>query len=116
MSFLSSLFGSNTQSDRVKLLSVDEFNQAIAASKVQLVDVRTRQEYKQGYIAHAINNDFFGGSAFLTQFEKWDKSQPIYLYCRSGNRSNKAAHQLAQMGFETIYDLQGGYMKWIKTQ
>ena len=45
-------------------------------------------------------------------FEKLDMSKPVYIYCRSGARSRKAAHKLADMGFKEIYDLQGGYSKW----
>jgi rhodanese-related sulfurtransferase len=41
-----------------------------------------------------------------------DKEIPIYLYCRSGGRSNKAARQLISLGFKEIYDLQGGYLGW----
>jgi rhodanese-related sulfurtransferase len=47
-----------------------------------------------------------------TAFKKLNPSKPVYLYCRSGNRSGKAANLLAKMGFTEIYDLKGGYMSW----
>jgi rhodanese-related sulfurtransferase len=40
-------------------------------------------------------------------FDKLDKTQPVYIYCRSGNRSAKSAIRLQEMGFEKIYDLEG---------
>ena len=41
-----------------------------------------------------------------------DKDKPVYLYCRSGARSQKAARKLIDMGFEKVYDLKGGFMRW----
>jgi rhodanese-related sulfurtransferase len=47
-----------------------------------------------------------------TAFKKLDASKPVYLYCRSGNRSGKAAKILVTLGFNEIYDLRGGYTSW----
>lgn len=113
MSFLSSLFGSKiSTTDTIVILNKHQYAEAIASKKVQLVDVRTPSEYNSGHIKKAINIDFFNASNFQISFEKLDKSQPIYLYCRSGARSQKAARKLAGMGFSEIYDLQGGYVSW----
>ena len=43
---------------------------------------------------------------------KLDKNEPIYLYCRSGKRSAKAAQILKEMGFKEIYDMEGGFLNW----
>jgi phage shock protein E len=43
---------------------------------------------------------------------KYDKSKPVFLYCRSGNRTSSAAAKVAKLGFGEIYDLQGGIMSW----
>lgn len=113
MSFLSSLFGGSAlNSDKFEVLSPADFKAAISKKKVQLVDVRTAREYNGGHIGKAINIDFFQGSSFKQAFEKLDKSKPVYLYCRSGARSRKAAQKALDMGFEMIYDLKGGYMAW----
>jgi rhodanese-related sulfurtransferase len=85
---------------------------AITSKKVQLVDVRTPNEYKGGHIKNAVNIDFFNHSNFILSFSKLDKEQPVYLYCRSGNRSQKAARKLDSLGFKKIFDLKGGYMSW----
>lgn len=107
---LFSFFSNNTTtSDAIQLLDAKTFRAAIAANEnVQVVDVRTAMEFQQGHFDNAINISFFD-SNFVTQMERFDKSKPIYLYCKSGNRSGKAAGLLAAKGFEEIYDLKGGY-------
>lgn len=100
------------QTDAITILPASEFNEAIASKEVQLVDVRTVEEFKEGAIDNALNIDFFQQENFKTQFEKLDKDKPVYLYCRSGHRSHKAAVKLEAMGFSTIFDLEGGYMNW----
>lgn len=113
MTFLSSLFGATAQnSENIKVLSTTEFKEAISNKKVQLVDVRTASEFQSGHIKGALHIDYFDSRNFNKAFEKLDKEKPVYLYCRSGNRSNKASKKLETMGFTEIYDLHGGYMSW----
>lgn len=113
MSYLSSLFGSkNSTTDTIVILNKQQYTEAIDSKKVQLVDVRTPSEYNSGHIKNAINIDFFNASKFENSFEKLNKNKPVYLYCRSGARSQKAARKLAGMGFSEIYDLRGGYNVW----
>lgn len=113
MSFFASLFSATAQQTEViTILEKEAFKAAIAGDSIQLVDVRTPQEYKAGYIQNAINIDYFDALNFSLKFEKLNKDKPIYLYCRSGSRSQKAANKLVEMGFKEIYDLKGGYMNW----
>lgn len=114
MSFLSALFGSKNTTDTGNIVILDKnaYATAISDPKVQLVDVRTPSEYNGGHIKKALNIDFFNASNFRTAFEKLDKNKPVYVYCRSGARSQKAAKKLVAMGFNEIYDLRGGYNSW----
>ena len=113
MTLLSTLFGAKAQhTDTIKILDPVAFQEAISKEQAQLIDVRTAMEYKQGHISNAKNLDFFQWVNFKNSVEKLDKNKPVYLYCRSGNRSQKAAHLLAEMGFSQLYDLSGGYMQW----
>jgi rhodanese-related sulfurtransferase len=110
---MSSLFGAKAQQNNfIKILTASEFNEAISNNNIQLVDVRTEQEFKEGAIEGALNIDFFQQKKFSEEFSKLDKKEPVYLYCRSGNRSQQAAAKLQEMGFSQIYDLQGGFMGW----
>ncbi len=81
-------------------------------TNLQLVDVRTPKEYAQGYIQGAENINFFDKDFEQQLEQKLDKEQPVYIYCRSGNRSSKAAARMGALGFKAIYDLEGGYMNW----
>jgi rhodanese-related sulfurtransferase len=113
MSFLSSLFGGSTlNSDKFEILDKKAFKRVIQQKNIQLVDVRTSREFKSGHINKAINIDLFQISNFKLAFEKLNKNKPVYLYCRSGSRSKKAARKVLDMGFEKVYDLKGGYMHW----
>ena len=113
MSFLSSIFTTSAQnSDAISVLSKNQFAEAIQGKKVTLLDVRTPEEFSEGFIKGAINIDYFDQQNFIKQISRLDKTEPVYLYCRSGNRSMKAARQLVSLGFEKVYDLAGGYMVW----
>jgi rhodanese-related sulfurtransferase len=80
---------------------------------VQLVDIRTSFEYNRGHIKSARNIDYMG-RGFREKFNSYDKNKPLYLYCRSGNRSGKAVQFLVQAGFTKVFDLQGGILEWNK--
>lgn len=96
----------------VKVLPVKEFKTLISKEKVQLVDVRTPDEFSAGAISGAVNIDVNNTDVFDKEIQKLDKSKPVYVYCRSGARSQKAAQKMSEMGFTSIIDLQGGYMAW----
>ena len=113
MSFLSSIFTTSAQnSDAISVLNKNQFAEAIQGKKVTLLDVRTPEEFSEGFIKGAINIDYFDQQNFIKQISRLDKTEPVYLYCRSGNRSMKAARQLVSLGFEKVYDLAGGYLVW----
>lgn len=111
MSIFTSLFGSKTLQENIVVLPVLEFKARIENDSIQLIDVRTPLEFNSGHIKGAKNIDFYSGK-FNVEFEKLNKSQPVYLYCRSGSRSRQSAHKLIAMGFKEIYDLEGGYLNW----
>lgn len=94
------------------VLNVNDFEKKISSEKnIQLIDVRTPEEFQQGYIKNAKNINIYDPN-FEKEIQKLDKSKPVYIYCRSGNRSRSAAQVLAKNGFKTIYDLQGGMGAW----
>jgi thioredoxin len=77
----------------------------------QLLDVRTPDEYAVEHLEKAKNVDW-NGSDFVSNVEKLDKSKPVFVYCKVGGRSNQAANKLSELGFQIIYNLEGGIMKW----
>ena len=88
-----------------------EFKERIEEGDVQLVDVRTPDEFNSGHIGDALNIDYLE-PGFEERMSRLDKEQVLYIYCQSGNRSGKASLVLKKLGFNKIYDLEGGYGKW----
>lgn len=79
-------------------------------SSVIILDVRTPEEYNEGHIEGAI---LIPDYEILETAEKilTDKNQTILVYCRSGNRSRKAANNLLYLGYQNVYDF-GGIIDW----
>lgn len=95
----------------VTMVSPSEIKELSTLEKAQFVDIRTPEEYAEGYIEGFENIDYLSDS-FQWDIEKLDKTKPIILYCRSGGRSGKCAALLLEKGFKEIYDLEGGIIKW----
>ena len=97
-----------------EILSYDDFKNQINNDNVLLFDIRTMDEFNSGHLKGSINIDFYEEKLFDKFFKKVNKSKPIYIYCRSGNRSKKSSEKLKKLGFVKIFDLEGGYKNWIK--
>lgn len=95
----------------IKLVTPEEMHTLVDQKDVQLVDVRTPAERKEGYIKHSQNIDF-NSPTFDEDIEKLDKTKPVMLYCKSGGRSAKCAEKLIAAGFIKVYDLEGGITQW----
>ncbi len=81
---------------------------------VQLVDVRTPEEFDGGAIKNAVNINFYE-DGFDQQIAKLDKNKPVMVYCQAGvpeGRSGQTLAKLKEMGFQEIYELAGGYGGW----
>ncbi|MDO6758655.1 rhodanese-like domain-containing protein [Tamlana sp. 2_MG-2023] len=98
-------------SDDYMDMSVKQFKTDVSHDFVQLIDVRTPEEFKEGHLENAINVDF-KSSDFTDNIEKLNSDKPVYIYCRSGNRSKKSVSYFKKVGFTTIYNLKGGILAW----
>ncbi|PHQ28900.1 rhodanese-like domain-containing protein [Leeuwenhoekiella nanhaiensis] len=105
-------FGAKAQENNHLILDKNAFRDSINAKKVLLLDVRRAEEFEAGHIEKALNFNVLDSLNFRAQVEQLDPETPVYLYCRSGNRSGKAAVIMQEMGFRTLYDLKGGYLGW----
>lgn len=100
------------QSKDIQVISPQEVRDAVYDDNShQLIDVRTVDEFKEGHLKNAQNICVTDGD-FEENVAKLDKDQPVYLYCRSGKRSAKAAEILKDLGFKEIYDMDGGILNW----
>ena len=89
--------------DEARLLMAEEEDGII-------LDVRTKEEYAEGHIPGAIcvPNENIGTDM---PEELPDKEQLILVYCRSGNRSKKAAEKLVKIGYSNVKEF-GGIITW----
>ena len=77
-----------------------------------ILDVRTEDEWNEGFIPNAVFNDIYKGQGFIYRLEELDKTKNYYVYCKSGGRSGQACSIMNQMGIENTYNLEGGFMNW----
>lgn len=81
---------------------------------VQLLDVRTKEEWAEGHLKGAkwipLAEEGFADKAKAAL----DLKKPVVVYCRSGNRSAKATKLLRDAGFTTVHDMAGGIVAWEK--
>lgn len=99
---------------KVPELCADELQALDRTTKVQIVDVRTAEEWRRSRISGAINLP-------ITQFSRanvaalgLDPALPVIAICLSAHRSRPAVRQLKAMGFTQVYQLQQGMLHWWK--
>jgi len=79
---------------------------AIKNRKSCLLDVRSHAEYENEKSQYALNKDVHDIAAGASL--NVPKNMPVYVFCRSGNRSELAKHLLESRGFESVANV-GGY-------
>jgi rhodanese-related sulfurtransferase len=99
---------------RLELTSVSDVAEIIASPPDGLVvlDVRTADEFAAGHIAGAINVDYYG-SDFEAKLRALDLEVPYVMYCNSGNRSANTLALMDSIGYQEVYELDGGIQAWL---
>lgn len=92
-------------------VGVTDFATAVGQPGVVVLDVRTPAEFAAGHLEGAVNIDV-ESSDFAAKVGELDKGTTYAVYCRSGNRSRVATQAMQQMGFTSLYDLDGGINDW----
>ena len=77
MALFSFLFGSE-KNESVFLIDTHELKEAVTQHNVQLIDIRTPNEFSSGHIENAVNVDFFNQHNFTATFTKLDKKS-LYI-------------------------------------
>jgi len=95
------------QEASVNNVNSNEFSELISGNMGVLIDVRTTSEFKNGHIPDAGNLNFYAFD-FRKKLTLLPEDQPIYLYCNTGYRSEKAAKILAESGYGQVYNLAPG--------
>ena len=92
-----------------KLTAKEAKEQLDADEEIVLVDVRTREEFASGHIPGAVSIpvETIGAGNELP----FGVDVRLFVYCRSGNRSARAAKKLTEMGYTDVTDF-GGIVNW----
>ena len=78
-----------------------------------ILDVRTTDEFNTGYIAGAINIDYYA-TDFKTNIGKLDRNRQYLVYCRTGIRAAASVQIMLDLGFKQVQNLAGGITAWIQ--
>jgi rhodanese-related sulfurtransferase len=87
-------------------MSAAEFVAALRPGDVVL-DVRTPEEHAAGHLDGAVLADVTAPD-FAARVAPLDRGRTTYVYCRTGNRSQRAAEAMRAMGFTRVVNV-GGY-------
>jgi rhodanese-related sulfurtransferase len=111
--YFNMLFLKNKLKSVLMNLSQEEWASQVSQDPNAIIlDVRTEDEWNEGFIPNAVFNDIYGGQAFVYRLDELDKTKNIYVYCKSGGRSGQACAVMSQLGFENVFNLEGGIMNW----
>lgn len=94
-----------------------EWNDLIADPDVLLVDTRNDYEVQVGTFEGAVNpqtTSFRDFPAFVEHNLGDLKDRPVAMFCTGGIRCEKATSYLRDQGFEKVYHLQGGILKYLE--
>ncbi|WP_304999627.1 rhodanese-like domain-containing protein [Duncaniella muris] len=100
-----------THNDNIVSVPAPEFEKEIKSDSVQLVDVRTPQEYAEGHIDGALNINVQSDDFKELAQRELSKDSTVLVYCRSGRRSLDAAEMLTRLGYNVV-NLKGGIIEW----
>ncbi|HEY0210921.1 rhodanese-like domain-containing protein [Acerihabitans sp.] len=97
---------------KVNEISRGEAIRLINKEDAAIVDLRTREDYRKGHIANALNltsAEIKNGS--LGELDK-AKTKPVIVVCATGSTSREPAENLSKAGFERVYVLKEGISGW----
>ncbi|MFN2262482.1 MAG: rhodanese-like domain-containing protein [Psychroflexus sp.] len=96
--------------DKVNIVTSSEMKDIISQDSIQLIDVRSLEEFREGHLENAQNLIY--DEDFAEKIKALDKSKPVAVYCKTGRRSSECSEILKKAGFEKIYELEGGLSEW----
>lgn len=106
------LFISAQMSAQFKSVPISNWNDLKSENAI-LVDVRTVQEFEQGHLCEAKNVDF-KATDFKAKIQELPKDSIIYVYCKTGVRSENAATLMTKLGYRNVVNLEGGFSSFIE--
>ena len=81
------------------------------SSALSIIDVREKDEFAA--VSSPLATNFPLSSFDINEIaRKYDAQAPLFLLCRSGKRSMRAAEILQTQGFNALYNIEGGMIEW----
>jgi molybdopterin/thiamine biosynthesis adenylyltransferase/rhodanese-related sulfurtransferase len=96
---------------RIREVDTTGAEAALANPGLIVLDVREPDEYEQGALPHAVHIPR-GHLESQVESKLPNKSAPVLVYCAGGTRSAFAADTLAQLGYQDVVSMAGGFNKW----
>ena len=96
-------------------ISVDDnsFREIVKSNpNVVIFDVRMKEEFDEDHICNAIHADVLNEDSFIEAIKGFDKTKTYLVYCMSGRRSLRACALLEEYNFNSIYNLEGGILRY----
>ncbi|MGA1227026.1 MAG: rhodanese-like domain-containing protein [Tamlana sp.] len=110
--FISFISCNSQVEKKTSTIDLPTLKKDVIGKDVQLIDVRSPEEYNAGHIDDAININIANQENFNNKIQELDKNKPVYIYCHSGGRSHRASKIMEGLGFTKIYDFTGGWKAW----
>ena len=98
-------------------VSGEEWNRLIEDPNVLVIDTRNHYEYEVGTFPNAIDpetDSFREFPEFAQQLADTSRDRPLAMFCTGGIRCEKATALMLELGFEEVYHLQGGILRYLE--
>jgi rhodanese-related sulfurtransferase len=100
------------EKNKITMISNEDIADLVKEKNAIIIDVRTPEEVKEGFIDGATLFLDYNGANFVNEIAKLDKTKTYIVYCKSGGRSAAASDFMANEGFENVNNLDGGIVNW----
>jgi len=100
------LVGLNILYGKFKQIPVTKVRELVE-NNAFIIDVREKPEYARGHIKNAINIPL---SEFRDRLDEIPKDRPVYLHCRSSQRSYNAIMALQGLGYDNVINISGSFL------
>ncbi|WP_326975148.1 FAD-dependent oxidoreductase [Caproicibacter sp. BJN0012] len=100
------LVGLNLLYGRFRQVPVTKVRELVEKNEF-IVDVREKNEFDRGHLINAVNIPLSGLRDRLNEIPK---DRPVYLHCRSSQRSYNAVMALQNLGYDNVVNISGSYL------
>lgn len=101
------------EASEIEMISPEEMQERLETENIQVIDVRSAEDFSHGHILTAKNVIINQKADNLQFLDTLNKSNPVVIYGKKPNKTKKAIQILEKKGFKQVYELEGGIENWI---